>query len=94
MEAHPCGPQLLSVVKLGKPRFMSVGEVVIQAGDISDSMFIVCSGILSCKVSGKEVKRITAGQSFGEMAIYFDHINELFQEHKAILGEAGPLEKM
>jgi hypothetical protein len=73
---------------------MSVGDTVIHAGDISESMFIVCSGILICKVSGKEVKRISAGQSFGEMAIYFDYINELFQEHKDILGEAGPLEKM
>ncbi len=86
--------QLQTVVKLGKPRYMSVGDTIILAGEVSNSMYIVCSGTLVCKVQGKEVKRISAGQSFGEMAIYFDYINELFQEHKAILGEAGPLEKM
>ncbi len=67
---------------------------MIRAGEVSNSMYVVCSGLVSCQVGGKEVKQIVAGQTFGELAIYYDHICSVFQEHKSIIGDSGPLEKM
>ncbi len=67
---------------------------MICAGEVTNSMYVVCSGLVSCQVVGKEVKQIVPGQSFGELAIYYDHICSVFQEHKSIIGESGPLEKM
>ncbi len=67
---------------------------MICAGEVSDSMYVVCSGLVSCQVGGKEVKQMVPGQTFGELATYYDHICSVFQEHKTIIGDAGPLEKM
>jgi hypothetical protein len=75
------------------------GEQVICAGDaaVEDacSIFIVCSGCLSCQVAGKEVKRLLVGQSFGELAVLFNLVCSALQEHaQLLLGETGPPERM
>ena len=84
----------MDVVKEGKRRAYSTGETVIATGEASNSMYIMCSGTVSCLVCGREVKQITAGNSFGDMAIFFRIVRALLQEHQDILGEAGPLDKM
>jgi CRP-like cAMP-binding protein len=77
-----------------KRREFAAGAKIICAGEVSDSMYVVCSGLVSCQVAGNEVKQIAAGQTFGELAIYYDHMCTVFQEHKSIIGDHGPLEKM
>ena len=86
--------QISKVVKSGSQISCIVGQKVVCAGEISNSVYIICSGNLSCQISGREVKKLTTGQSFGEMALYFECIYRFFREHEAILGEAGPFEKM
>jgi hypothetical protein len=83
----------MTVVKQGKPRLFSTGNKVINAGEIADCMYIVCSGTLSCKIEGREVKRLSTGESFGEMSLYFDFVKELFEEHKSILGGSEILDQ-
>jgi hypothetical protein len=85
--------QILQVVKQSKRRLFAVGNEVIAAGSFADSVFVVCSGILSCRISGKEVRQLHAGHSFGEMAIYFDIVRGLFKEHTSILGDSVRLER-
>ena len=86
--------QMGEILLKGKRREVPAGSSVICSGEVSNSMYIVCRGSLSCQVGGKEVKQFLHGQSFGELAIYYDHVCAVFQEHKSILGESGPLEKM
>ena len=54
-------------------------------------MFLVCSGQVSCLVDDKEVKTLSVGESFGDVAIYFDYIYRVHEEHHAILGDSGAL---
>ena len=85
---------MIDVVKEGKRRAYSPGETVIAAGETSTCMYIVCRGTVSCLVEGQEVTQFRAGNSFGDMAVYFRQVRALFQEHQGILGEIGPLDKM
>ncbi len=85
---------MIDVVKCGKRRAYSPGETIIRAGEVSDCMYVICRGTVSCRVSGKEVRQISAGNSFGDMALFFRQIISLLQEHEEILGDAGPLDKM
>ena len=81
------------VVKQGKPRLFPTGHKVIKAGEIAGCMYIVFSGMLSCEIEAKEVNRISSGESFGEISLYFDYVKTLFEEHKSILGESETLEQ-
>ncbi len=86
--------QMIDVVKHGNRRAYSPGEKIISAGEISNCMYVICRGTVSCQVSGKEVRQISAGNSFGDMALFFRQIMALMYEHQEILGDAGPLDKM
>jgi len=54
-------------------------------------VFIVCSGVVSCRVGDVEVRQFSAGQSFGDMSIFCDHMYRVHEEHESILGDAGAL---
>ena len=54
-------------------------------------MFVVCSGKVSCQVRETEVKTLSVGESFGDIAVYFDHLYRVHQEHASVLGDSGPL---
>jgi CRP-like cAMP-binding protein len=86
------------VVRKGQRKDVVQGEHVISAGDsageVASSIFIVCSGRLSCQVEGKEVKQLLPGRSFGELSVYFNLICSALSEHAHLLGEAGPAERM
>jgi hypothetical protein len=86
------------VVRKGLRRDVAQGEHVICAGDSAtedaSSIFIVCSGRLSCQVGGKEVKQLLPGRSFGELAVYFNLVCNALGEHLQLVGEAGPPERM
>ena len=50
------------------------GDVIVQQGDIGDSLFIIVEGVVSIRVrtddgKSKEVARLGAGNFFGEMAL-------------------------
>lgn len=86
--------QLEKIAGASKLRVFSVGQHVIHAGERGNSVFIVCSGILSCRVGDIEVRQFAAGQSFGDMSIYCDHMYRVHEEHESILGDAGALSTM
>ena len=79
---------------MGKRRLLKPGEQVIRAGERSHCMYLVCTGVVSCRVGGQEVKTLSGGHSFGDVAIYCDHIYRLHNEHSTILGECDALGKM
>lgn len=45
------------------------GEVVIRQGDIGDRYYVVADGVLEISVSGKTVRIVERGGSFGEVAL-------------------------
>ncbi len=53
-------------------------------------MYVICRGTISCQVSGKEVRQITSGNSFGDIALFSRQVFSLLHEHEEILGDAGP----
>jgi hypothetical protein len=57
-------------------------------------MFVVCSGKVSCHVEETEIKRLGVGESFGDIAIYFDHIYRVYEEHASVLGDPGALSSL
>jgi hypothetical protein len=54
-------------------------------------MFIICSGSVSCLIDDIEVKTLSVGQSFGDVAVYFDYLYRVHEEHAPILGDSGAL---
>ena len=70
------------------------GERVLVAGDRSESMFIVCSGRLKCEVNGSEVRQLSAGDSFGDVAVFAYRTWVLHREHAELLGNATALESL
>ncbi len=53
-------------------------------------MYVICRGSVSCQVSGKEMRQITSGNSFGDMALFLRQVFSLLHEHEEVLGDAGP----
>jgi signal-transduction protein with cAMP-binding, CBS, and nucleotidyltransferase domain len=86
--------QLEAIASLGKRRLLQPGQQIIRAGERSNCMYLVCTGVVSCRVGDHEVKKLSSGHSFGDVAVYCDHIYRLHQEHASILGDAEALEKM
>ena len=83
--------QLEKSAMASKLRVFSPGDQIIHAGERGNSVFIVCSGAVSCRIGDTEVKQFSAGQSFGDMSIYCDHMYRVHEEHESILGNAGAL---
>jgi signal-transduction protein with cAMP-binding, CBS, and nucleotidyltransferase domain len=86
--------QLESISRLGKRKLFIPGEIIIFAGERSSSMFIVCSGKVSCQVEGTEIRTFSAGESFGDVAIYFDYMFRVFEEHATLLGSPAALSSL
>jgi hypothetical protein len=57
-------------------------------------MFIVCSGKLKCEVNGAEVRQLSAGDSFGDVAVFAYRTWVLHREHAELLGNATALESL
>lgn len=51
---------------------LAPGEVLFQAGDVGDAMFVVLEGALEIRVGDKVVETSTRGAIIGEMAL-IDH---------------------
>ena len=50
-------------------REYAAGEVIFQAGDYADEMYVIVEGELRTTVHGNEIDRLTAGELFGEMGM-------------------------
>lgn len=50
-------------------RHYAAGEIIFQAGDESDKMYVVVEGELRFMLHGNEVDVLTAGDLFGEMGV-------------------------
>ncbi len=87
-------PQLEAIASIGKRRLLQPGQQIIKAGEKSSCMYLVCTGTVSCRVGDREVKKLSSGHSFGDVAVYCDHIYRLHQELASILGDADALDKM
>ena len=86
--------QLEAIATVGKRKLLQPGQQIIKAGEKSSCMYLVCTGTVSCRVGDHEVKKLSSGHSFGDVAVYCDHIYRLHQEHASILGDADALDKM
>ena len=42
------------------------GEAIVSEGDMASSYFIIKYGVISITKSGKEIRKMSAGDSFGE----------------------------
>ena len=42
------------------------GEAIVNEGDMASSYFIIKSGTVSIQKGGKELRKMSAGDSFGE----------------------------
>ena len=85
------GAQLENIARAGRLRVFAAGQQLIHAGERGCSVFIVCSGVVSCRIGDVEVRQFSAGQSFGDMSIFCDHMYRVHEEHESILGDAGAL---
>lgn len=45
-------------------------EKIVNEGDQANSYFIIKSGIVSIEKDGKEIRKMSAGDSFGEQALF------------------------
>mmetsp|Transcript_35925 Transcript_35925/g.75140 ORF Transcript_35925/g.75140 Transcript_35925/m.75140 type:complete len:381 (-) Transcript_35925:50-1192(-) len=85
---------LETICREGKRRLCTPGQQIIFAGERSCSMFLVCSGKVSCHVDDTQIKTLGVGESFGDIAIYFDYIFRVYEEHASILGDPGALSSL
>jgi CRP-like cAMP-binding protein len=50
----------------------AAGEVVIEAGELADRVFVLCEGALEVSLSGRVVRRLERGALLGELAFFAD----------------------
>jgi CRP-like cAMP-binding protein len=61
--------ELRNIALLGTPLGAEPGAVLTQQGRPGREFFLVVEGTASCRVKGKEVKKIKEGGYFGELAL-------------------------
>jgi CRP-like cAMP-binding protein len=61
--------ELRSIAQLGTPLSPAAGTVLTKQGAPGREFFLVLDGTASCKVGRREVRRFSAGDYFGEMAL-------------------------
>ncbi|CAI5683705.1 cGMP-dependent protein kinase 2 [Oreochromis niloticus] len=64
--------QIAMMVDLLKVSHFNPGDEVIQEGSEGDSMYIVAAGELSVTQSGRDLRTLTSGDVFGELAILYN----------------------
>ena len=60
------------IAEVAKSRRFSRYSTIVRAGDPGDTFFVILDGAVLVKTPGKRAKRLTAGDSFGEMALLDD----------------------
>lgn len=50
----------------------AAGQVIFEAGDPAETMCVVAEGELRVSLEGRELKRLIAGEVFGEMSMVED----------------------
>lgn len=50
------------------PIRVAEGRKVIEQGEVGDSFFVIVNGVLAALVNGREARRMTSGDCFGEIA--------------------------
>jgi CRP-like cAMP-binding protein len=74
LQASPLFQDLLPLEKqyladLAVQRNLSAGDVIFEAGDLGDAMFVVVSGELAVEVGDRELAVLVAPDFVGEMAL-------------------------
>jgi len=59
-------PERARLAQSGVARELQKGEVVVSQGTLAKSMVVIRSGVISVQRGGQEVKRLSAGDYFGE----------------------------
>lgn len=49
-------------------------QAIVNEGDMASSYFIIKSGTVSILKGGKEIRKMSAGDSFGEQALYTNSV--------------------
>jgi MFS family permease len=65
-------PALETVARYAWPRHIEAGEVVITEGDVGEEFYVIESGEMSVRVTGREVNTLVRGLGFGELALLHD----------------------
>jgi CRP/FNR family cyclic AMP-dependent transcriptional regulator len=60
------------IAEVAKSRRYSRYSTIVRAGDPGNAFFVILDGAVLVKTPGKRAKRLTAGDSFGEMALLDD----------------------
>ena len=63
------GEDLAQVAGIAQEVTFERGQLIIQEGDMGDSMFLIIEGQVTVHHLGTELSRLAEKQSFGEMAI-------------------------
>lgn len=66
------GEDLAQVATIAQEVSFEAGEVILQEGEIGDSLFLIIEGEVQVHRLQKEIARLGERQSFGEMAILDD----------------------
>jgi CRP-like cAMP-binding protein len=60
------------IAEVAQSRRFSRYSTIVRAGEPGDTFFVILDGTVLVKTPGKRAKRLTAGDSFGEMALLDD----------------------
>lgn len=59
----------LRVGRIVRELYVTPGQVVVQQGDVGNTMFVVVQGEVAVEVDGNEVTLLKEGEHFGELAL-------------------------
>ena len=59
----------LRVGRIVRELYVTPGQVVVQQGDVGNTMFVVVQGEVAVEVDGNEVTSLREGEHFGELAL-------------------------
>jgi len=64
------GEQMAGIAMIAEEMALGDGEVVYQAGEPSDAMYLVVDGFISLKRGDEEIARSEGGEAFGAWALF------------------------
>jgi serine/threonine protein phosphatase PrpC len=64
--------EVCKVLNIVQPMRLAAGEAVVRVGEPSDAVYGILSGTLRVERGGQAIRRMTAGDHFGEMALLND----------------------
>jgi CRP-like cAMP-binding protein len=64
--------EVASLAAAGKPHTFRAGDKVVSAGEVGVGFYLIVSGKVEVRASGKTVATLHSGDFFGEMALFHE----------------------